>query len=185
MEELTPINEIKERVEQDKALNINFNRNANLPGENTNKKPNDTATELVENAFNQAVMYQATTNENVQKDLLDSAEKVVTNKLGTIKSKAEQEDKEAFFGNNKDACECWGYAEKTTNKQFVKMMAIIHNAFTLIWIIIGTFTFAPVTFIAKKIKVIFKKSWVAILLAIIIYLAIILTPILTSVLTIK
>ena len=52
------------------------------------KKPNDTATELVENAFNQAVMYQATTNENVQKDLLDSAEKVVTNKLGTIKSKS-------------------------------------------------------------------------------------------------
>ena len=65
------------------------------------------------------------------------------------------------------------------------MMAIIHNAFTLIWVIIGTFTFAPVTFIAKKIKVIFKKSWVAVLLAIIIYLAIILTPILTSVLTIK
>ena len=38
MEELTPINEIKERVEQDKALNINFNRNANLPNETTNKK---------------------------------------------------------------------------------------------------------------------------------------------------
>jgi hypothetical protein len=185
MEELTPINEIKERVEQDKALNINFNRNANLPSENTNKKPNDTATELVENAFNQAVMYQATTNENVQKDLLDSAEKVVTNKLGTIKSKAEQEDKESYFNNNKDAVACWGYSEKTVNKKFVKIMAFIFDIFTAIWITIGTFTFAPITYVAQKIKNIAKRTWVAFLLAIIIYLAIVGVPILTSVLIIK
>ena len=58
-----------------------------------------------------------------------------------------------------------GICRKDNNKQFVKMMAIIHNAFTLIWVIIGTFTFAPVTFYSLKIKGYIQKSWVAVLLS--------------------
>ncbi len=103
MEELTPINEIKERVEQDKALNINFNRNANLPSENTNKKPNDTATELVENAFNQAV--EKLVNERLKGNTPKSSAST-TNTMTKEKFRSmSYKEKMDLYNNNKDLFE--------------------------------------------------------------------------------
>ena len=55
-------------------------------------------------------------------------------------------------------------------------MGIWHNFITAIWIIIGMFTFAPITFVAKKLSVIIKTAWLAVLCAIIIYAAVALSP---------
>ena len=141
----------------------------------------DKTTELVEEAFNQAVIHRVTTDESVQEELLDSAEKVIRNKTNAIRERADQEDKAAYFNNKKGACECFGYDEETTEKWAVTMMNFWHNIATAIWIVIGFFTFAPITFVAKKIVVIFKKSWIAIIVSILLYLLIVVgIPLLTA-----
>lgn len=144
---------------------------------------NDRASQLVESAFSQAIINQVNENKELQEELLDSADAVVRNKVNAIKSLADAEDKETHFNNKKGACECFGYNETTTEKWAVNTMNVWHNIMTAIWLFIGFFTFAPVTFIAKKIAVIFKKAWLAVLLAVIIYLAVILVPLLTGLLT--
>lgn len=151
------------------------------PAEKRENQATDKTTELVEGAFNQAVIHRVATDENMQKTLLDSAEKVIKNKTDAIKERAEMEDKAAYFRNKKGACECFGYNEETTEKWAVKVMHGWHNIMTAIWLCIGFFTFAPITFFAKKITVIFKKTWVAILISIIIYLIVVLgVPFLAS-----
>lgn len=142
----------------------------------------DKATQLVEGAFSEAIINRVRTNEDVQEELLDSADTVIHNKLNAIKARADQEDKETHFNNKKGACECFGYNESTTEKWAVNLMNFWHNVMTAIWIVIGFVTFAPITFIAKKIKVIFKQAWVAVLLALLIYLGVILIPLLLGIL---
>ena len=143
----------------------------------------DTAGELVESAFNQAIVHKVATDESVQTELLDSAGKVIKNKTNAIKERADQEEKEAYFNNRKGACECFGYDETTTEKWAVNLMNFWNNIMTAIWIFIGCFTFAPITFVAKKIKVIFKKSWAAVTLAILVYLLFVVgIPLLTGLL---
>ena len=142
----------------------------------------DTTTELVENAINQAVVHKVKTDENVQKELLDSADKFIHNKLNAVKDKTDQEEKEAHFNNRKGACECFGYNEATTEKWAVNVMNAWHNVMTAIWLFFGFFTFAPITFISKKIVVIFKKSWLAVVFALIIYFGVLAIPFLTGLL---
>ena len=110
----------------------------------------DKTTELVEGAFNQAIYTRVATDENMQKTLLDSAEKVIKNKTAAIRERADLEDKTAYFRNKKGACECFGYNEESTEKWAVKVMSGWHNIMTAIWLLIGFFTFAPVVFVAKK-----------------------------------
>jgi hypothetical protein len=163
--------------ERVKSLSITFDKPITQ-----NEEKKDTATNLVEQAFNQAVVHKVSTDESVQKELLESAEKVIKNKTNEIKEKADQEEKEAFFNNRKGACDCFGYDEATTPKWAVWFMNLWYNTVTAIWIFIGCFTFAPVVFTAKKIIVIFKKTWLAIVFALIIYFSILAIPFLVGLL---
>lgn len=141
-------------------------------------KVNETpsASDMVEQAFTQAVVATVTNDEKVQSEILQGAEKVIQNKTEEIKARAEREAKEAHFNNKKSACECFGYNETTTEKWAVSLMGFWHNFITAIWIIIGMFTFAPITFVAKKLSVIIKTAWLAVLVAIVIYVAVALSP---------
>lgn len=134
------------------------------------------AGEMVEQAFTAAVVATVANNESVQNDIVEGAEKVIKNKTDAITAQAEMEAKEAYFNNKKGACECFGYNESTTEKWAVTMMAVWHSIATAIWIVVGMFTFAPIIFFAKKIKVLVKHAWVAVLVAIVIYLAVVLSP---------
>lgn len=132
-------------------------------------KENQTAGDMVEQAFNEAVVATVKNDEKVQNEIMHSAEKVVRNKAHELKARAETEAKEAHFNNKKSACECFGYNETTTERWAVSLMGAWHNLITAIWIFIGMFTFAPITFVAKKVSVIIKTAWLAVLIAIIIY----------------
>lgn len=140
-------------------------------------RQDDPAGQLVEQAFSQAVISKVANDEKIQEKLLDSAEQVIDNKVDAIKNRAEEESTTTYFNNRKGACECFGYDEKATKKWAVKLMDTWHNVMTCIWLFIGFFTFAPITFVAKKIKVIFKASWLAILIALIIYAGVATSPI--------
>lgn len=143
------------------------------------KKPQDRASELVDAAFGQAIVKRVVEDESVQSELLESADTVIHNKMNAIKARADREDKETHFNNKRGACECFGYNETTTEKWAVNLMSLWHNVMTAIWLVAGFVTFAPITFISKKISVIFKKAWVAITLAVVIYLAVLAAPFLT------
>lgn len=172
-------NEIQELIQAEKAkelANIEFNKNV------VQAKPTKPLTsELIEQSLGQAIVHKVTTDDKVQERLLSTADKVIDNAMNEAESEAETADKKAYFYNKKGACECWGYDEDTTDKRFVKLMSIIHSIFTTVWIAIGAFTFAPIVFVAKKISVIVKKTWIAVVIAILIYLAIILIPTLIAV----
>lgn len=173
------LQEIQAEIERRKAASvgipeIQFSQKSN----NDNPPAGDMAGELVEQAFGQAIAAQVTGNAGVQEELLASAERVIQGKVNAIRARVDTEDKEAHFNNRKNACECFGYNESTTEKWAVNLMNAWHNIMTAIWVFIGFFTFAPITFVAKKITVIFKKTWVAILLSIVIYAAVVTVPIL-------
>lgn len=172
-------NEIQELIQAEKAkelAKIEFNKNV------VQVKPTKPITsELIEHSLGQAIKHKVITDDKVQERLLNTADKVIDNAMNEAESEAETADKKAYFNNKKGACECWGYDEDTTDKRFVKLMSIIHSIFTTVWIAIGAITFAPIVFVAKKISVIVKKTWIAAVIAILIYLAIILIPTLMAV----
>ena len=172
-------NEIQELIQAEKAkelAKIEFNKNV------VQVKPTKPITsELIEHSLGQAIKHKVITDDKVQERLLNTADKVIDNAMNEAESEAETADKKAYFNNNKGACECWGYDEDTIDKRFVKLMSIIHSIFTTVWIAIGAITFAPIVFVAKKISVIVKKTWIATVIAILIYLAIILIPTLMAV----
>ena len=172
----------KEEIKREQALaQIPFEKKevAIVP-EKKEEKP--IVESLIEQSLGAAIQHRVMNDDKVQERLLDTADRVIDNAMNAEESKAELADKEAYFNNKKGACECWGYDEATTDKTFVKAMAFVHNIFTAIWIIIGSVTFAPIVFVAKKLQVIVKKTWIAVLIALLIYLIVILTPTLLSVL---
>lgn len=181
--------EIKEEIERRNALQevknpaplhpIDFGIKAEKKGE---MRPPDKAGELVDEAFNQAIVAQVQNNEELQKELLGSADTVIHSKVNAIKAKADQEDKETHFNNKKGACDCYGFNETTTPKWAVNFMNFFHNVFIVIWIIVGSFTFAPIVFVGKKIGVIVSRTWVAMVLAFVIYILIVATPVVINLL---
>ena len=102
--------------------------------------------------------------------------------MQVIQTNVDTEQKEANFNNKKDACESYGFNEKTTPIWATKFMSIGYSIMLSIWLFIGTFTFMPVIFIAKKMSVGLKKTWIAVVFAIILYLGITFVPILLALL---
>lgn len=112
--------------------------------------------------------------------LLDTANDIINNKLDEKQNDSERDKKRAALENNKDACDLYGIDEKTVPIWVVKAAKIVQDFWYIIWIIIGFATTAPVVFLSKKLAVVFKRTWVAVLLAIIIYLAIVLVPLIIN-----
>lgn len=147
------------------------------------QKPQDAdhVGEVVDQIFTQAVVHTVTTDDTVKENLLNTAKQVVTDKAEAIKSKAETESKAAYFDSHKDACTIFGYDEKTTAKSHVKIMKAWAYILNTIYIFtVGFFVVSPITFICKKLKVIIKQAWLAVVVAVIIYLCITLVPILIA-----
>lgn len=137
---------------------------------------------LVENMFNEAVVVKVQTDDNLKQKVLDTANTFVDTKMQVIKQNVDTEHKEANFNNKKDACESYGFNEKTTPIWATNFMNWGYNVMLAIWLFIGTFTFMPVIFVMKKINVGLKKTWLALLFALVLYLAITLVPVLLAIL---
>lgn len=135
-----------------------------------------TSESLVEQASAAATVTLITESDEVKTEILKGAEQVVHNKTEEIKNRAERQAKKELFENNRGACGCFGFEEETTERWAVNYMKIWNRIFTLLWLIVGSITFAPVLFISSKLKAIVKRAWVAVTLAIIIYVAVLLSP---------
>ena len=147
------------------------------PVEEKQVEPISVTEALVEQAHMAAAEVIIKKSDPIKKEILEAAESTVHNKTEELKNKAEIKAKKALFENNKDACACFGFEEDTTEKWAVNYMKIWNRIFTLLYLIVGSFTFAPVLYIAGKLRAIIKRSWVAVLLAVSIYLIVVLSPI--------
>lgn len=136
---------------------------------------------LVDAMFEQAVINQVATNEDLQDKVLNTAEKYTKVKMNKIETDVDTEFKEAVFNNNRDACESYGFDETKTPIWAVKFMRWGYNIMLAIWLFIGSFTFMPVIFVAKKVSVGVKRTWIAGLIAIILYVCATVLPIVTIV----
>ena len=134
------------------------------------------ADDVVNEALRKAGLLSVNPTEETQKEIARSAEEVLKNKTIEITADAERKAKEAYFKNNMSACECFGYNETSTEKWAVTAMSVWHNIVTALWIVIGMLTFAPVTFIVRKLSVIVKTAWIAVVLAIGIYVFVAFSP---------
>lgn len=132
---------------------------------------------VVEEMFNAAVVHTVANDDKIKEQVLDSAKETVQNQTQAIKDKAIAESKKAYFESNEGACECFGFTEKSTEKWAVTLMTMWHRVMTAIWIVLGFFTYAPITFIAKKLSVIIKRTWIAVVISAGIYFLITTSPI--------
>lgn len=173
------IEELKKKVEEKQSQEIDIFKPKEQPIAEV-KEP-DKNQQLVEGMFNQAILHEVANNEELKENVLDAAKVYVDTEMQTIKTKVDTKNKEAVFDNNKDACESYGFNEKTTPKWAVGFMRWGYNVILAIWLFIGSFTFMPVIFVAKKISVGIKKTWLAGLIALLIYLGVTLTPIIMAI----
>lgn len=136
---------------------------------------------LVDKGVDAAIVHKITNDDDVRSRLLDTANDIINNKLDEKHNDSERDKKRAALENNKDACDLYGIDEKTVPIWVVKAAKIVQNFWYIVWIIIGFATTAPVVFLSKKLSVVFKRTWVAVLLAITIYLAAVLVPLIINI----
>lgn len=132
--------------------------------------------EFINSLFNKSVFEQAENNQNLKEKVSNTAEQYAQTRIEAIKKSTEKEEKKALFDNNKDMCECYGFDEVTTTKFLVNFMKIGYSAMSILWIIIGTFTFMPIIFVSKKLTVVVKKLWLAIVIAVLTYGVAVIAP---------
>lgn len=167
--ELMPIDQIRQRaLFQEK------------PQEEPSDKPQDGKDLLVQEMFEQAVVHEVATNEELKTKVLDTAKKFTDTKMKVIEQNVDSEHKEANFNNKKDACESYGFNEKMTPVWATNFMSLGYSIMLAIWLFVGTFTYMPVIFITKKLSVGIKNTWIAIVFAVALYLAVTLVPILLA-----
>ena len=135
---------------------------------------------LLDRGVDAAIIHKITNDDDVKSRLLDTANDIINNKLDEKQNDSERDKKRAALENNKDACDLYGIDEKTVPIWVVKAAKIVQDFWYIVWIIIGFVTTAPVVFLSKKLSVVFKRTWVAVLLAIIIYLAVVLVPLIIN-----
>lgn len=176
---MTDIEELEKKVEEKKQQEIDIFKPKEQPIAEV--KELDKNQQLVEGMFNQAIVHEVANNEELKGKVLETAKTYVDTEMQTIATKVETKNKEAVFDNNKDACESYGFNEKTTPKWAVGFMRWGYNVILAIWLFVGSFTFMPVIFVAKKISVGIKKTWLAGLIALLIYLGVTLTPIILAI----
>lgn len=136
---------------------------------------------LLDRGVDAAIIHKITNDDDVKNRLLDTANDIINNKLDEKQNDSERDKKRAALENNKDACDLYGIDEKTVPIWVVKVAKIVQDFWYIVWIIIGFATTAPVVFLSKKLSVVFKRTWVAVLLAIIIYLAVVLVPLIINI----
>ena len=141
----------------------------------------DIANKVTGEAFGQAMMHTVQHDPDMQDKLLLTAKQVIRDKTDSISDMASTERTAKFFEKNEDACTYFGYDEKTTNKFHVKAMAAWAFILNTIYIFsVGFLIVAPIAFILKKLSVVIKKTWVAVIVAIVIYALIVSVPILIA-----
>ena len=170
------IEQEKNVIKNEEKLSIDFSKK----NENVLEEKKSDNLQLIDQGVDAAVFHKIQNDENVQSRMLNTADKIIGNKLEEKENDAERTKKEAVLKNNKDACDLYGIDEKTVPMWVVRIANVAQNFWYIVWLIIGFVTTAPIVFLSKKIAVVFKRTWIAVMLAIVIYLAAVFVPLLIN-----
>lgn len=167
----------KAEIKEEEKVKIDFEKKEKEMKKLENSENN---LQLVDKGIDAAVIHKIQNDENVQTRMLNTADKIIGNKLEEKENDAERSKKEAVLKNNKDACDLYGIDEKTVPMWVVRFANMAQNFWYVVWLVIGFVTTAPIVFLSKKIAVVFKRMWIAVTLAIVIYLAAVFVPLLIN-----
>lgn len=174
------IAELEKKLEEKKSELIKTEPQSVFEKREINRQSNDKKDELLDTMFTDGIKYQVANNEDLQNTVLETAKTFTETRMQVIKTNVDTEHKEAVFNNKKDACESYGFNEKTTPIWATKFMSAGYSVMLAIWLFVGTFTFMPIIFIAKKLSVGLKRTWLAVLFAIVLYLGVTFVPLLMA-----
>lgn len=96
---------------------------------------------------------------NLEEEVLDEVTEDVK-----IEIQTETPEESSF-----NALSCFGASDTKTPKWLIKCAHFWYGAMSFFWFIIGALTFAPIIFMQKKIKVIFKSKLKSLVVSCIIY----------------
>lgn len=152
----------------------------NRPQQAVSENSIDKNQQLMNNVFNQAIVDRVMNDPDTNTNVLKAAKTYVDTSMQTISTDVDTKYKEAVFVNNKDACESYGFNEKTTPTWAVRLMKFGYSIMLAIYLFVASFTVMPVIFLMKKIQVAVKHTWIAIILAFLIYAAVLFSPMLVG-----
>lgn len=123
------------------------------------------ASKVVQAVTNQATLTLVEQDEQVAKKVEDTAKKIIDSHITEQNNKAQ-------FDVNKNACEIYG-VEKSVPAWQQNMMKIGAGFWFVIYFIVASITIAPISTFTFKLVNVFKKTWIAIAVAVIAYLVIV------------
>lgn len=123
---------------------------------------------------NKATIEVATTNEDVRNKMEDNAKAIIDNHLTVTKNEAEAKNEQSFWNRNKSAVKMYGYSENDPRPNWqTALMKVGSNIWFVIYWIIATVTVCPLSVFFDVFRAIFKKGWLAMVVAVVVYLAIV------------
>lgn len=131
-----------------------------------------TSTDRVITALqNKKTLEIAATDEDVSKRMETNAKVLIDNQLSETENKAAAKNEKSFWERNKSAVKMYGYSEENPRPNWqTALMKTGSNVWFVIYYIIATLTVCPLSVFFDVFKAIFKKGWVAMVVAILLYL---------------
>ena len=90
-----------------------------------------------------------------------------------LESKSKEEYKETNESMEQSALKCFGWKDVPTEKWLVRCVKVWYCVISFLWFLFGALTFAPIIFISKKLKPVFKDDLKALIGAAIIYVVVV------------
>jgi hypothetical protein len=123
---------------------------------------------LVQEMSKQGIITIASNDPEVQEKILNQAKLSIAMELSKIDSRGKKEVQEAAYDANKEACKYYGVADSVETWK-IKMMKGGSAFWFVVWFLISSVTFTPITIVADKINNFIKWYWLSLTITIIIF----------------
>lgn len=130
--------------------------------------------EVITALQNKKTIEIAATDKEVAKKMDDNAKKLIDNQLEATENEAVTKNQESFSRRHKTATKMYGYPDDgdPRPKWQTTMMKVGADFWFIVYFIVATVTVCPLSVFFDVFKAIFKKGWLAMVVAIITYLVI-------------
>lgn len=132
------------------------------------KEESSFAQDIVEKLYQQGMLATVKDNPDVQEKMLTKARESIELEVEKIISRGKKEAQDAAYDQSKDACKHYGI-DDSVERWKIKLMVIGAGFWFIIWFIVSSITFTPISVFAEKINNFLKHYWLSLLIAIIVF----------------
>lgn len=148
--------------------------------EEFNALKNASATDMVKALQNQKTLELAKNDEDTKNQIEQNARHGLQNALKEVSNESDAKVNKAHFELHKSASKMYGFKEERPMWQ-QRMMVVGSSIWFIVYFIVASLTVCPLTVFFDVFKNIFKKGWLAMVVAILVYALIVVgIPLLTS-----